>query len=240
MGKEESKLSNTFGPPYKLLMPEDVRNSKQTSGTTLDSFNAGAGSYFGNFMLPNQASGTPLPYGFLHDPRRFSNNPLVPRDFPSTKQQCNAMIGNGKFYGSGFVFGYLIDEVSRSNSTEQNQNWGTCLKATGSIAQFSKQEEDEIRKERKRQSNRESAKRSRKRKQQECEELRRNMDVLKDENSKLTQRLMRLSEDCLEVSTENDSIEEELVKMYGPESIADLLPMKPASGGSQTTVKEES
>lgn len=34
--------------------------------------------------------------------------------------------------------------------------------------------------------------------------------------------------------------QEELVKMYGPESIADLMSMKPASGGSQKTVKEES
>ncbi|XP_019430373.1 PREDICTED: transcription factor HBP-1a-like isoform X2 [Lupinus angustifolius] len=143
-------------------------------------------------------------------------------DFPLTvKQQYTVMLGN-------------------ANSSEQNQNSGTCLNTTNSSVQFSKLGEDEIRKERKRQSNRESAKRSRMRKQKECEELHRNMDILKDENSELTHLLMKLSEECLELSTENDSIEEELVEMYGPESIADLLPMKPASVGSQTTVKEES
>lgn len=152
--------------------------------------------------------------------------PDTNNDFPSTKkQQCNVMLGNGMF---------------QVNSTEQNQSTGTGLNASGSNAQISKREEDEIRRERKRQSNRESAKRSRIRKQQECEELHRNVDILKDENSKLIQSLKRHSEDSLELSNENDSIEEELVKMYGPESIADLMSMKPASSGSQKTVKEES
>ncbi|XP_058761424.1 G-box-binding factor 1-like [Vicia villosa] len=87
--------------------------------------------------------------------------------------------------------------------------------------------DDDVRKERKRQSNRESAKRSRMRKQQECEELCKKIDTLKDENSVLTQRLVTLSEECLELTNENNSIEEELVKRYGSESIADLLLMKP-------------
>ncbi|XP_024631610.1 light-inducible protein CPRF3 isoform X2 [Medicago truncatula] len=62
---------------------------------------------------------------------------------------------------------------------------------------------------------------------QEYEELCKVRDTLKEENSVLTQRLAKLSEKCLELTNENDSLEEELVRMFGPESIADLLHMKP-------------
>ncbi|XP_027360936.1 G-box-binding factor 1-like [Abrus precatorius] len=117
----------------------------------------------------------------------------------------------------------------QSNSTELNHNFGTGLNASGTNAQLAKLEKDEIRKERKRQSNRESAKRSRIRKEKECDELHNNIRILKDENSLLTQRLVSLSEDCMELCNENDFIEEQLVEIYGPESIADLLPLKPAS-----------
>ncbi|TKY69146.1 G-box-binding factor 1 [Spatholobus suberectus] len=131
-------------------------------------------------------------------------------DFPSTKkQQCILMLEN-------------------ASSTKLNQNLETGLDAFGTNAHLVKLEKDEIRKERKRQSNRESARRSRMRKEKECVELHKKMETLKDENSMLTQRLKNLSEECLEMCNENDAIEEELVKMYGPESIADLLPMKPA------------
>lgn len=43
--------------------------------------------------------------------------------------------------------------------------------------------------------------------QQECEELSKTIDTLKDENSVLTQRLVTLSEECQELTTENNSIE---------------------------------
>jgi len=43
--------------------------------------------------------------------------------------------------------------------------------------------------------------------QKECEELHKKMEILKDENSVLTQRLKSLSEECLEICNENDAIE---------------------------------
>ncbi|KAL1338907.1 G-box-binding factor 1 isoform X2 [Arachis hypogaea] len=130
-------------------------------------------------------------------------------DFPSPKQKCNVVSEN-------------------VNSRKQHKDTMAGLNASASVAKLAKLENDEIRKERKRLSNRESAKRSRLRKQKECEELRGNMDNLKDENSSLTHMLIRLSEECMDLSNENDSIQAELVKMYGAESIADLLPMKPS------------
>ncbi|KAL2946317.1 hypothetical protein AAZX31_20G007000 [Glycine max] len=133
----------------------------------------------------------------------------ITNDFPSTKKQhCNLMLEN-------------------ASSTKLNQDLETGLDASDANAQLVNLEKDEIRRERKRQSNRESARRSRMRKEKECEELHKQMEMLKDENSVLTQRLKSLSEECLEICNENDAIEEELIKMYGPESIADLLLFKP-------------
>jgi len=43
--------------------------------------------------------------------------------------------------------------------------------------------------------------------QKECEELCQKIVTLKDENSVLTQTLAELSEKCLELTNENDSIE---------------------------------
>ncbi|KAE9595379.1 putative transcription factor bZIP family [Lupinus albus] len=290
MGIEET---NSFDTPYRLLMPQD--DAFDNSGSTSTSFlNPHAtSSYFSNYALPEQGNGAPLQYGFLHDAKRLSNNPIVSRDaalvfpeklrgtfdennadsmkffdgnlrpdtlkFKESRKKCNISsipkndkdgislsgtsgsketLGEGHDTNNDFPLTakqqYTV-MLGNANSIEQNQNSGNCLNTTSSSVQFSKLGEDEIRKERKRQSNRESAKRSRMRKQKECDELHRNMDILKDENSELTHLLMKLSEECLELSTENDSIEEELVEMYGPESIADLLPMKPASVGSQKT-----
>lgn len=95
-------------------------------------------------------------------------------------------------------------------------------------AQLKYMEADDIRKERKRQSNRESAKRTRLRKKQERED-RTKIDTLNEEIAVLTKQLKSYSEACLELADENDSIEEELIKEYGLESIADLLLMKPAA-----------
>ncbi|XP_027913266.1 G-box-binding factor 1-like isoform X1 [Vigna unguiculata] len=141
--------------------------------------------------------------GSLHEDHDTAN------DFPSTKEQyCNLMLEN-------------------ASSTQPNQGLETGLDAIGTNTELVKLEKDEIRRERKRQSNRESARRSRMRKERECEELHKKMEILKDENSVLTQRLKSLSEECLEICNENDAIEEELVKMYGTESISYLLAMKP-------------
>ncbi|CAK8570871.1 unnamed protein product [Lathyrus sativus] len=128
--------------------------------------------------------------------------------------------------------------IGDENPSGLTQNLETLVKESDADAdtQLKNMEGDDIRKERKRQSNRESAKRSRIRKQQECEELSKKIDTLKDENSVLTQRLATLSEECQELTNENNSIQEELIKRYGSESIADLLRMKPVFGGFPKSV----
>ncbi|AES65708.2 bZIP transcription factor [Medicago truncatula] len=135
------------------------------------------------------------------------------KDSPSSmKQRSNIIIGD-------------------ENPSGLAQNLVTVVKESDTDidvdAQLKNMEGDEIRKERKRLSNRKSAKRSKIKKQKECEELCQKIDTLKDENSVLAQTLAELSMKYLELTNENDSIKEELVKEYGQESIADLLHMKP-------------
>ncbi|KAL8167667.1 hypothetical protein V2J09_009166 [Rumex salicifolius] len=84
------------------------------------------------------------------------------------------------------------------------------------------QDERELKRQKRKQSNRESARRSRLRKQAECEELQRKVDSLSGENQSLTQELQRLAEECNKITAENTSIKVELTQMYGPEILVNL------------------
>ncbi|MCO5567688.1 hypothetical protein L7F22_021382 [Adiantum nelumboides] len=86
------------------------------------------------------------------------------------------------------------------------------------------QDERELKKQRRKQSNRESARRSRLRKQAECEELAGKVHSLEAENVSLRSDLTRITEQCNKLSAENRSLIEQM-QMQGirPESAeADL------------------
>lgn len=71
-------------------------------------------------------------------------------------------------------------------------------------------DERELKRQRRKQSNRESARRSRLRKQAECEELAKRVEVLKAENVSLRTELNRLGEECKKLSTENAFLHKKL------------------------------
>ncbi|KAL1541888.1 G-box binding factor [Salvia divinorum] len=83
-------------------------------------------------------------------------------------------------------------------------------------------DEREIKKQKRKQSNRESARRSRLRKQAECEDLQHRVDLLNGENRALTNELQRLSEECAKLVSENNSIRDELIKMFGADAASKL------------------
>ncbi|TKY70355.1 G-box-binding factor 1 [Spatholobus suberectus] len=84
------------------------------------------------------------------------------------------------------------------------------------------QDERELKRQKRKQSNRESARRSRLRKQAECEELQKRLESLGSENRTLREELQGVSEECKKLTSENNSIKEELERLCGPEAVANL------------------
>ncbi|KAJ3690926.1 hypothetical protein LUZ61_020090 [Rhynchospora tenuis] len=72
------------------------------------------------------------------------------------------------------------------------------------------QDERELKKQRRKQSNRESARRSRLRKQAECEELAQRADVLKQENAALRAEVERIRKEYDDLLAQNSSLKEKL------------------------------
>ncbi|KAJ4835714.1 hypothetical protein Tsubulata_021717 [Turnera subulata] len=91
------------------------------------------------------------------------------------------------------------------------------------------QDERELKRQKRKQSNRESARRSRLRKQAECEELQGRVENLSNDNRNLRDELQRLSEECDKLKSENDSIKEELTRLFGPDAVANLERGNPSS-----------
>ncbi|XP_062102356.1 G-box-binding factor 1 isoform X2 [Humulus lupulus] len=96
------------------------------------------------------------------------------------------------------------------------------------------QDERELKRQKRKQSNRESARRSRLRKQAECEELQARVETLGNENRSLREELQKLSEECQKLTSENGSIKDELTRLCGPEVVANLEHHQARSGESNS------
>lgn len=105
------------------------------------------------------------------------------------------------------------------------------------------QDERELKKQRRKQSNRESARRSRLRKQAECEELTTRVQSLGDENGSLKSELAKLQEECARLEAGNVVLQEQLRGVYGeslPQRAAEAVskpplatpPLAPHTGGA--------
>lgn len=84
------------------------------------------------------------------------------------------------------------------------------------------QDERELKRQRRKLSNRESARRSRLRKQAECDELQVTVETLNDENDSLRKELERLSAERQKLSNENSSLVGELTQLYGEDAVSTL------------------
>jgi len=80
-------------------------------------------------------------------------------------------------------------------------------------------DERELKRQRRKQSNRESARRSRLRKQAECEELGGRVDALSTENVTLRAELERLKETCGALETDNTVLTDKLKELKGPDAV---------------------
>ncbi|GER56258.1 BZIP transcription factor 3 family protein [Striga asiatica] len=77
------------------------------------------------------------------------------------------------------------------------------------------QDERELKRQRRKQSNRESARRSRLRKQAECDELAQRAETLKEENASLRAEVARIRSECEQLLAQNSSLKERLGELPG-------------------------
>ncbi|CAH9067268.1 unnamed protein product [Cuscuta europaea] len=80
-------------------------------------------------------------------------------------------------------------------------------------------DERELKRQKRKQSNRESARRSRLRKQAECEELQKAVGMLTNDNRSLRDEVQKVSEERLKLRAENEFIKEEVMKKFGPDAV---------------------
>uniref|UniRef100_A0A1J3GHQ1 Transcription factor HBP-1a n=1 Tax=Noccaea caerulescens TaxID=107243 RepID=A0A1J3GHQ1_NOCCA len=81
------------------------------------------------------------------------------------------------------------------------------------------QDDRELKRQRRKQSNRESARRSRLRKQAECDELAQRAEVLNEENASLRAEINKLKCQCEELTAENTSLKDQLLSFPPLEGI---------------------
>ncbi|KAK8939181.1 Common plant regulatory factor 1 [Platanthera zijinensis] len=116
---------------------------------------------------------------------------------PTTNLNIGMGIWNPPHHGAS----PLKVRPARDNATVVDHNWV--------------QDDRELKRERRKQSNRESARRSRLRKQQECDDLARKVSELNGENNALRMELEQLHKVCKDLEAENQHIVEELRSIRG-------------------------
>ncbi|CAM0877132.1 unnamed protein product [Alopecurus aequalis] len=102
--------------------------------------------------------------------------------------------------------------ASPSVVTPSGQGEVNAAVSSQSNGSLSLMDERELKRERRKQSNRDSARRSRLRKQQECEELAQKVSELTACNSTLRSELDRLKKDCKAMEAENAQLMDEMVR----------------------------
>ncbi|XP_015619717.1 bZIP transcription factor 1-D isoform X1 [Oryza sativa Japonica Group] len=102
--------------------------------------------------------------------------------------------------------------ANTASSTPAIHGKATPTAAPGSMVPGEQwvQDERELKRQRRKQSNRESARRSRLRKQAECEELAQRAEVLKQENTSLRDEVNRIRKEYDELLSKNSSLKEKL------------------------------
>lgn len=109
-----------------------------------------------------------------------------------------------------------ISEVNHSSNTKPNANAVTTAALCASRPPgIGIQDERELKREKRKQSNRESARRSRLRKQAEMEDLAKKVDCLNAENMALRSEINKLVEDSDKLRSENATLTEKLKHVEG-------------------------
>lgn len=143
-------------------------------------------------VIPISASGAP---GAVSGP---ATNLNIGMDYWNTPTSSNIPALRGKVPPTTVAGGVV---TGGSRDSVQSQLW--------------LQDERELKRQRRKQSNRESARRSRLRKQAECDELAQRADVLKEENASLRLEVNRIRSEYEQLLSENAALKERLGEQPG-------------------------
>eukprot|EP00210_Caulerpa_lentillifera_P006190 g5914.t1 len=103
------------------------------------------------------------------------------------------------------MLGDIVDEIGCTGATTGDDGWGKS-KSTSISAHLQVKDEKELKREKRKQSNRESARRSRLRKQKECETLQKQVHDLLSVKQQLEQQLMEQKRRISELERENQDL----------------------------------
>ncbi|XP_024996387.1 bZIP transcription factor 16-like isoform X9 [Cynara cardunculus var. scolymus] len=194
-------------------------DSQMKSGSRQDSIEVtGEASQNGNSAHGSQNGGPNAPHSVVN--QTMPVMPVSPSGGPGSIPGPTTNLNIGMDYWSGTnssnipairgkvtsapVAGGMVTAGSRDSM--QSQLW-------------LQQDERELKRQRRKQSNRESARRSRLRKQAECDELAQRAEVLKEENSSLRAEVSRIRSEYDQLLAQNASLKERLGETPGREEV---------------------
>ncbi|KAJ8754408.1 hypothetical protein K2173_002859 [Erythroxylum novogranatense] len=175
-------------------------DASQNGGSAHGSQNGGQGNSIINqptSIVPISATGAPAG---LPGP---ATNLNIGMDYWGAPTSSAIPALHGKVSSTAPVAGALVTPGSRD--TVQSQLW--------------LQDERELKRQRRKQSNRESARRSRLRKQAECDELAQRAEILNEENANLRSEVNRIKSQYEQLLTVNASLKEKLGELPGNEDL---------------------
>ncbi|XP_024996380.1 bZIP transcription factor 16-like isoform X2 [Cynara cardunculus var. scolymus] len=193
-------------------------DSQMKSGSRQDSIEVtGEASQNGNSAHGSQNGGPNAPHSVVN--QTMPVMPVSPSGGPGSIPGPTTNLNIGMDYWSGTNSSNIPAIRGKVTSAPVAGGMVTAGSRDSMQSQLWLQDERELKRQRRKQSNRESARRSRLRKQAECDELAQRAEVLKEENSSLRAEVSRIRSEYDQLLAQNASLKERLGETPGREEV---------------------